>query len=90
MPLPSVDILLDVLMKNEAVHTDMVDILIHIQSYLGENYPRNCKVGAGGDQMTVERERGAQRHQMDGDTVEERLGLLVPDTEDPGTVWWFC
>ena len=44
MSLPSVDTLLDVLMKNEAVNTDMVDILIHIQSYLGENYPRNHKV----------------------------------------------
>ena len=35
--------------------------------------------------MTVEHERGAQRHRMDGDTVEERLGLLVPVTED-----WHC
>ncbi len=35
---------LDVLMKNEAKHADMIDIMATQQAYLGENVPSMCKV----------------------------------------------
>jgi hypothetical protein len=78
-------IVLDVLMKNEAKHSDMIDIMKCMQGYLGENYPDERRVLSGGDQLTCERQVGAQRHTMDGDTVYDRLGLLEPITED-----WHC
>ena len=78
-------IVLDVLMKNEAKHSDMIDIMKCMQGYLGENYPDEKKVLSGGDQLTCERQVGAQRHTMDGDTVHDRLGILEPVTED-----WHC
>ena len=61
-------VVLDVLMKNEAKHSDM-------QEYLGKNYPSKRRVASGGDQLTCERQFSAQRHMMDGDTPEERLQL---------------
>ena len=78
-------VVLDVLMKNEAKHSDMLDIMLNMQEYLGENYPPQRRVASGGDQLTCERQVGAQRHMMDGDTREERLQLLEPQTED-----WHC
>ena len=32
-------VVLDVLMKNEAKHSDMLDIMLKMQDYLGKNYP---------------------------------------------------
>jgi len=78
-------IVLDVLMKNEASRADMLDIMNHIQGYLGKDFPSDKRVLSGGDQLTCERQVGAQRHVMDGNTTEERLGLLEPVTED-----WHC
>ena len=78
-------IVLDVLMKNEASRGDMIEIMHCMQNYLGSEYPTEKKVLSGGDQLTCERQVGAQRHTMDGDTVRERLGLLEPVTED-----WHC
>lgn len=78
-------IVLDVLMKNEASRSDMIDIMRCMQDYLGEDYPSEGRVLSGGDQLTCERQVGAQRHTMDGNTVRERLGLLEPVTED-----WHC
>lgn len=78
-------IVLDVLMKNEACRGDMIDIMHCMQNYLGTEYPSEKKVLSGGDQLTCERQVGAQRHTMDGDTVIDRLGLLEPVTED-----WHC
>ena len=80
-------IVLDVLMKNEACRGDMIEIMHCMQNYLGiqSEYPSEKKVLSGGDQLTCERQVGAQRHTMDGDTVLERLGLLEPVTED-----WHC
>lgn len=75
----------DVLMKNEARHDDMLDIMEEMQGYLGTNIPDDLRVASGGDQMTVERQCGCQRQQMDGDTLEERLLLLEPVIED-----WHC
>ena len=76
---------LDVLMKNEAKHKDMLDIMETLQDYLGEDYPDDRPVLSGGDQLTCERQVGAQRHMMCGNTVRERQELLKPVTED-----WHC
>ena len=81
----SEDVVLDVLMKNEAKHKDMLDIMKALQDYLGKEYPEDRKVVSGGDLMTCERQVGAQRHMMDGNTVSERLELLKPTAED-----WHC
>ena len=76
---------LDVLMKNETKHKDMVEIMSVMQDYLGNNYPQQCRVASGGDHLTCERQIGAQRHMMDGNTLRERLELLEPVVED-----WHC
>ena len=78
-------VVLDVLIKNEACHSDMHDILTTLHNYLPEDYLEDRRVLSGGDQMTCERERGAQRYVMDGDTPRERLELLEPQMED-----WHC
>ena len=78
-------IVLDVLIKNEASRSDMIDIMKCMHDYLGKEYPTERRVPSGGDQLTCERQVGAQRHTMDGDTIEDRLGLLEPVTED-----WHC
>lgn len=78
-------VVVDVLMKNETKQSDMIDIMSQMQEYLGDNYPSDHRIPSGGDQLTCERQVGAQRHTMDGDTVHERLGLLEPVTED-----WHC
>lgn len=75
----------DVLMKNEACHDDMLDIMQQMHGYLGTHIPDDLRVASGGDQMTVERQRGCQRQQMDGDTTRECLQLLEPVIED-----WHC
>ena len=73
---------LDVLMKNEALHSDMVDIILHMHDYLGEDNPLPHKVLSGGDQLTCERQTAAQRHRMDGDSPREQLQLVEPQCED--------
>lgn len=73
---------LDVLMKNEAKHSDMVDIMVTAHNYLGEDFPPDSKVLSGGDQLTCERQFCAQRHLMDGDIPRERLQNLEPVCED--------
>ena len=78
-------VVLDVLMKNEAKSSDMIDIMKKMQEYLGEGYPKDRRVASGGDQLTCERQAGAQRHMMCGNTPEERLELLEPQSED-----WHC
>ena len=78
-------IVLDVLMKNESSRSDMIDIMKCMQDYLGKEYPSERRVPSGGDQLTCERQVGAQRHTMDGDTIQDRLGILEPVTED-----WHC
>ncbi len=78
-------VVLDVLMKNEARHSDMIDIMQSLQGYLGDGYPVVHRVASGGDQLTTEWQVGAQRLLMDGDTPRDRLQLLEPQTED-----WHC
>ena len=51
-------------MKNESKSKDMVDIMTTLQDYLGEDYPDDRPVLSGGDQMTCERQVGAQRHNL--------------------------
>ncbi len=63
----------------------MLDIMNTLQGYLGENYPDDRLVLSGGDQMTCERQVGAHRHMMCGNTVKERLEHLKPVVED-----WHC
>lgn len=78
-------IVLDILMKNENCHSDMVEIMTTMQGYLGNDYPSDRRVASGGDHLTCERQLGAQRHMMDGDTPKDRLVLLEPQAED-----WHC
>ena len=78
-------VVLDVLMKNETKHKDMLEIMTTLQEYLGESYPDDRPVLSGGDQLTCERQVGAQRHMMCGNTARERLELLKPVVED-----WHC
>lgn len=85
MGMKSEVLVLDVLMKNEACHSDMIAIMNSMQEYLGEQHPTDRRVLSGGDQLTCERQVGSQRHLMDGDTVKDRLGILEPVTED-----WHC
>ena len=47
--------MLDILMKNEAKHKDMLDIMKTLQGYLGEDYADDQPVLSGGDQLTCER-----------------------------------
>ena len=75
-------VVLDILMKNES---DMVDIMTTLQDYLGEDYSDDRPVLSRGDQMTCERQVGAQRHMMCGNSVKERLESLKPVAED-----WHC
>lgn len=76
---------LDVLMKNETKHKDMIDIMATLQGYLGEGYSADHPVASGGDQVTCERQMGSQRHMMCGNTARDRLELLEPVAED-----WHC
>ena len=77
--------ILDVLMKNEANHADMIDILRTLQRYLGEDYDELKRVVCGGDQLTCERQVGAQMLTSCADSVTERVQLLEPVCED-----WHC
>ena len=75
---------LDILMKNEAKHQDMLDIMEEYHKYLEES---GCvdRVLSGGDQLTCERQVGSQRQTMCGEFQRERLSVLEPVVED-----WHC
>ena len=76
---------LDILMKNEAKHDDMIDIMRTLQDYLGKDYNEERRVLCGGDQLTCERQVGAQRLTRCADSLTECLQLLEPVSED-----WHC
>lgn len=76
---------LDVLMKNEAKHEDMIDIMRTLQGYLGKEYSEERRIVSGGDQLTCERQVGAQRLSSCADSTAECLQLLEPVSED-----WHC
>ena len=73
-------VVLDVQHKNETKHAEMLAIMQCQQSYLGDDF--SGRVLSGGDQLTIERQRGAKHHVMDGDTSKERLECLEPKIED--------
>ena len=75
-------IVLNVLMKNENCHSDMVEIKATMQDS-GKRVSHR-RVASGGDHLTCERQLGA-RYMMDGDTPRDRLELLKPQAED-----WHC
>lgn len=76
---------MDVLIKNEAKHADMVDILRTLQDYLGKTYDDKKRVVCGGDQLTCERQVGAQMLTSCANSVTERVQLLEAVSED-----WHC
>lgn len=78
-------VLVDVLFKNEACRSDMIDIMSSMIGYLGSEYPDDHRLLSGEDQLTCERQVGSRHHVMNGDTRQERLELLEPVTED-----WHC
>ena len=78
---------LDVLIKNEAKHEDMIHIMQQEQKYIGKGY--RGKVLSGGDQLTCERQVCAMRHVICGNTKEECLQLLEPTIEDWHTLMCF-
>ena len=78
-------VVLDVLMKNETKHTDMIAIMNAMHEYLGSEYNVQRRVLSGGDLLTYERQVGSQKNMMCGDTPRERLALLEPVVED-----WHC
>ena len=63
-------VVLDILMKNEMKHEDMLHIMKVRLGYLGDSYPRYHRVVSGDD---YERQVGAKKHKMDENTKEERL-----------------
>ena len=73
---------LDVLMKNEAKHSDMLDIMKALHDFLGKDLPENLRVISGGDQLNCERQACTQRHVMGGDTPLDRLESVEPISED--------
>ena len=75
-------VVLDVFMKNENKHADMIAIMSALQGHLGSNYNEERKVLSGGDLLTFE---GEQKHMMCGNTLRERLQILEPVVED-----WHC
>lgn len=78
-------IVLDVLMKDETKHADMIDIMSTMQEYLGSDFNEERRVLCGGDLLTCERQIGSQKHMMCGNTPRERLQILEPVAED-----WHC
>ena len=82
MAAKSESVVLDVVPKNEAKHSDMLDIMNILQSYLGQDFPTTKTVVSGGDQLTSERQACAQHHMMDGNTRRDCLALLEPVCED--------
>ena len=55
MSLKSEVIILDILMKNENCHSDMVESMTTMQDYLGKEHPSDRRVASGDDHLTCER-----------------------------------
>lgn len=66
---------IDVLHKNETCNKDMHEIMLTLQSYLGDTF--SDKILSGGNQVTCERQKCVQRHVMDSDTVVEDWHTLM-------------
>ena len=79
MAYKSETVVLNVVPKNEAKHSDMIDIMNILH---GDALPSDRKVLSEGDQLTCEKQVCAQHHMMDGNTKQDRLGFLEPVCED--------
>ena len=73
---------IDVLLKDETRHADMIEIMHFMQESLGNEFPNDKQVLSMGDLVTCERQIGSQRHVMDGNTCKERLQHLQPQASD--------
>ena len=82
MAMKSEDAVIEVLLKDENRHSDMIDIMNFMQDCLGKDFPEDGRVLSIGDLVTCERQIGSQRHLMDGNTQRERLQLLEPQSAD--------
>ena len=78
---------LGVILKDENVGSEMIEILDTLHQYIpeestsdGRKFLERCLLG--GDQLTCERARNAQRHRQDGKEALERLEGFVPVAED--------
>ena len=80
-------VVVDVLMKNETKHSDMIDIMSQMQDYLGQDYPSDHRI-LSEDQLTTERQVSAKHHIMDGDTVRE--WDFLNQSQKTGTGWFAC
>ena len=85
MACKSETVVIDAVPKNEAKHSDMIDIMNIMHKYLGEEFTSKKKVLSGGDQLTCERQVCAQRHMMDGNNSRDRLAFQEPVCKD-----WHC
>ena len=52
-------VVLDVLMKNETEHADMIAIMNTMQEYLGSDYDEEWIILSGADQVTCEHQIGS-------------------------------
>ena len=68
-------VLVDVLFKNEACRSDMIDIMSKMIEYLGTDYPEDDRLLSEGDvlHVTCECQLSALHHRMNGDSIHERL-----------------
>ncbi len=73
---------LDVLHKCETNRGDMIDIMREMMGYLGNS---DIKCLSVGDLLTKERQDGAIRYVMCGNTPHRRLEMLIPCIAD-----WHC
>ena len=78
----SEDAVIDVLLKDETRHSDMIDIMGYMQDCLGKDFPESERILSFGDLVTCERQLGSQQHVLDGNTPRERLQLLEPQAAD--------
>lgn len=83
MAIKSDVVVMDVLHKNEAKGSDMIDIMRGMASYLTSSFKLTAL--SGGDHVTCERQQGSKRHVMCSNTREGRLEQLEPCCED-----WHC
>ncbi len=72
----------DVLHKCETKRSDMIDIMREMMGYLGDSTDKRL---SSGDLLTKERQDGAKRHVICGNTPARRLDMLVPCVAD-----WHC
>ena len=85
----SVQVPLGILQLNENHQKDIIEILqrnnrMYVPHHRGVNGSHDpiIRVMFGGDQLTAERARNAQRAVVDGNTQYERIDSLIPKIED--------